>query len=161
MNEPFLKGGIAMTLIKWSPLKELTSLQERMNKLMEDPFLKFPLEFERGEGVDWVPAVDILEKENTIVLKAELPEMEMKDIDISVEGNTLQIKGNRKLENEERKENYHRIERVYGSFNRYFTIPDSVDLDKIEATYDKGVLNVTMTKKEEVKPKKIKVDIKS
>ena len=150
-----------MTLIKWSPLKELTSLQERMNKLMEDPFLKFPLEFERGEGVDWVPAVDILEKENTIVLKAELPEMEMKDIDISVEGNTLQIKGNRKLENEERKENYHRIERVYGSFNRYFTIPDSVDLDKIEATYDKGVLNVTMTKKEEVKPKKIKVDIKS
>jgi HSP20 family protein len=157
----FLKGEIAMTLIKWSPLKELTSLQERMSKLMEDPFLKFPLEFERGEGVDWVPAVDILEKENTIVLKAELPDMEMKDIDISVEGNTLQIKGNRKLEHEEKKENYHRIERVYGSFNRYFTIPDSVDLDKIEATYEKGVLNVTMTKKEEVKPKKIKVDIKS
>lgn len=156
-----MKGGVAMTLIKWSPLKELTSLQERMNRLMEDPFLKFPLEFERGEGVDWVPAVDILEKENAIVLKAELPDMEMKDIDISVEGNTLQIKGTRKLENEEKKENYHRIERVYGAFDRYFTIPDSVDLDKIEAAYDKGVLNVTMTKKEEVKPKKIKVDIKS
>lgn len=150
-----------MTLIKWSPLKELTSLQERMNKFMEDPFLKFPLQFERGEGVDWVPAVDILEKGNTIVLKAELPDMEMKDIDISIEGNTLQIKGTRKLENEEKKENYHRIERVYGTFNRYFTIPDSIDLNKIEATYDKGVLNLTMTKKEEIKPKKIKVDIKS
>ncbi|MFI5303328.1 MAG: Hsp20/alpha crystallin family protein [Nitrospiria bacterium] len=149
-----------MTLIKWSPLKELTTLQERMSKLMEDPFLKFPLELERGEGVDWVPAVDILEKENSVVLKAELPDMDMKDIDISVEGNTLQIRGTRKREQEENKENYHRIERVYGSFNRYFTIPETIDLDKIDATYEKGVLNITLTKKEVVKPKKIKVEVK-
>ena len=154
------RGGIAMSLVKWSPFKDLTTLQERMNKIMEDPFLKFPLEFERGEGIDWVPAVDIVEKENAIVLKAELPGMEMKDIEITVEGNALQIKGTRNLEQEDKTENYHRIERVYGSFNRFFRIPDTVDREKIDATYDKGVLNITLAKKEEVKPKKIKVDIK-
>ncbi|MBI3593337.1 MAG: Hsp20/alpha crystallin family protein [Nitrospirae bacterium] len=149
-----------MTLIKWSPFRELTALQGRMNKFMEDPFLSLPIAFEKGEGVDWVPSVDIFEKENALVLRAELPDMEMSDIDISVDANTLQIKGNRKLAHEDKKENYHRIERVYGAFSRTFTIPDFVSLDKIEATYDKGVLTITLPKKEEVKPKKIKIDIK-
>ncbi len=150
-----------MTLVKWSPFKELTAIQERMNKFMGDPLLKFPFEFTGNvEGVDWVPAVDIYETPGSITLKAELPEMDLKDIDISVEGRTLQIKGNRKLEKEETRENYHRVERVYGEFNRFFSLPETVDTDKIEAAYDRGILKVTMMKKEEIKPKKIKVDIK-
>ncbi|MHB8483758.1 MAG: Hsp20/alpha crystallin family protein, partial [Nitrospiria bacterium] len=97
-----------MSLIKWTPLKELSAIQERMNQLMEDPFLKFPLEFTRtAEGVDWVPAVDIYENTDSFVLKAELPDMNLNDIDISVEGKTLQIKGHRKMENEEKRDNYH------------------------------------------------------
>jgi HSP20 family protein len=150
-----------MTLIKWAPLRDLTTLQERMSHYMEDPFLKLPVAFEKGEGVEWVPSVDIFEKENALVLRAELPDMEMGDIDISVDGNMLQIKGNRKLAHEEKEENYHRIERVYGSFSRTFSIPDFVSLDKIEATYNRGMLTITMPKKEEVKPKKIKVEVKS
>ncbi|MBI1819327.1 MAG: Hsp20/alpha crystallin family protein, partial [Nitrospirae bacterium] len=121
-----------MTLVKWSPFKELTAIQERMNKFMGDPLLKFPFEFTGNvEGVDWVPAVDIYETDQAITLKAELPEMDLKDIDISVEGRTLQIKGDRKLEKEETRENYHRVERVYGSFNRFFSLPETVDTDKI------------------------------
>lgn len=150
-----------MTLIKWTPLKELTSLRERMNQLMDDPFLKFPFEFERSAEVDWVPAVDIIEKDNAVVLKTELPGMDLKDIDIHVEANTLQIKGTRALERDEQKEKYRRTERVYGSFKRNFTIPDSVDANQIGATYEKGVLNITLPKKQEEKPKKIKVEIKS
>jgi len=150
-----------MTLIKWSPLRELTTLQERMNKMMEDPFLKFPFQFGETEKVDWVPAVDILEKDQAIVLKAELPDMELKDIDITLDGNTLQIKGTRRRDDEVKEESYHRTERVYGTFSRYFTLPETVDLEKIDATYDKGVLRVTLAKKEVVQPKKIKVEVKS
>ncbi|HXN06964.1 MAG TPA: Hsp20/alpha crystallin family protein [Nitrospiria bacterium] len=151
-----------MPLTKWSPLKEINTLQERMSKLLEDPLFKFPFDFAKPvEGVDWVPAVDIFEKDDAFILKAELPGMEMKDIDITVEGGTLQVKGHRQLEHEEKREDYHRVERVYGQFNRYFSLPDSVNAEKIEAAYDKGVLTVTMGKKEEVKPKKIKVDIKA
>ena len=111
--------------------------------------------------MDWVPAVDILEKDQAIVLKAELPDMELKDIDITLDGNTLQIKGTRRRDDEVKEESYHRTERVYGTFSRYFTLPETVDLEKIDATYDKGVLRVTLAKKEVVQPKKIKVEVKS
>jgi HSP20 family protein len=151
-----------MTLVKWFPFNGYSAIQKRINDLEGDPLLKFPFEVTRNvEEVDWVPAVDIYETDESITLKAELPEMDLKEIDISVEGQTLQIKGSRKLENEATRENYHRVERVYGEFNRFFTLPETVNTDKIEASYDRGILRVTMMKKEEVKPKKIKIDIKS
>ena len=150
-----------MTLVSLSPIKRLSTLQERMERLFNDPFFAIPHRAGQRPEVDWVPAVDVLEKENALVLKAELPDMDLKDIEIHVERDLLQIRGTRRFEKDEKKENYHRIERVYGTFNRSYKIPDTLDPEKITASYDKGVLTVTLAKKEETKPKKIKVEIKS
>ncbi len=106
--------------------------------------------FKEGEGA-WSPAVDIYEDDKAITLKAELPDMEEKDLDVRVEEGHLTIKGEKKFENEEKKENFHRIERRYGSFQRTFALPDTVDAESIEAKYDKGVLKVVAPKVE--KPK--------
>jgi len=105
----------------------------------------------------WTPSVDIYETENEIVLTAEVPGIDEKDIDIKIENNTLSLQGERKFEKETKEENYHRIERSYGSFFRSFTIPHNVDQDKIEAEHESGVLRILMPKKPETKPKKIKV----
>ena len=115
-------------------------------------------DFDRGLGTParaergWAPAVDIYEDEKSIVLSADLPEMNEKDLDIRVEDNHLTIKGERKFEDEEKRENYHRIERRYGSFERIFALPDTVDAEHIKAAYEKGVLKVTLPKVE--KPSK-------
>ncbi len=102
----------------------------------------------RGESRAWAPAVDIYEDEKEIVVSADLPQMDEKDLDVRVEDNHLHITGERKFENEEKKENYHRVERRYGSFQRTFALPDNVDAEKIEAKYDKGVLKVHLPKME-------------
>ena len=107
----------------------------------------------------WSPAVDIFETEHELVLKADVPEIEMKDIDVQVENGTLTLKGERKFEQEQNGRGYHRIERGYGSFVRAFTLPDSVDVDKVKAEYKSGVLTVTLAKKEVAKPKTIRVEI--
>lgn len=104
-----------------------------------------------GDKGAWAPAVDIYEDEKAITLKAELPDMEEKDLDVSVEDGHLTIKGERKFENEEKKENFHRIERRYGSFERTFALPDTVDADNVTAKYDKGVLKVVAPKVERPK----------
>jgi HSP20 family protein len=119
-------------------------------------FDRFFDDFDRGFGLapttretrGWAPAVDIYEDEKEIVVSADLPEMEEKDLDVRVEDNHLIIKGERKFENEEKKENYHRVERRYGSFQRTFALPDTVDADNVEANYDKGVLKVHLPKVE-------------
>jgi HSP20 family protein len=103
--------------------------------------------------------VDIFETEHELVLKADVPEIEMKDIDLQVENGTLTLKGERKFEQEQSGRGYHRIERGYGSFVRAFTLPDSVDVDKVKAEYKNGVLTVTLAKKEVAKPKTIRVEI--
>jgi HSP20 family protein len=140
-------------------LRELATMQERMNKLFEDT-LKPSARGEDGLSVaNWAPAVDIYETDKEIVLKAELPEMQEKDISIKVEDNVLSVSGERKMEKEVKEENYHRIERSYGSFSRSFTLPQTVDRDTIKASYKDGVLKVTLPKKEEVKPKQIKIDV--
>jgi HSP20 family protein len=112
-------------------------------------------DFDRGWGLTpgraetgWAPAVDIYEDEKSIVLSADLPEMNEKDIELKVEDNHLTIKGERKFENEEKRENYHRVEKRYGSFQRTFALPETVDADGIKAKYDKGVLKVTLPKVE-------------
>jgi HSP20 family protein len=148
-----------MAVIRWTPFRELTTMQERMNKLFED-VMKSPYRSEEGLATpNWAPAVDIFETDKEIVMKAELPEMQEKDIEIKVEDNILILSGERKMEKEVKEENYHRIERAYGSFNRSFTLPRTVDRENIKASYKDGVLKVLLPKKEEVKPKQIKIDV--
>ena len=112
-------------------------------------------------GRPWTPAVDVFETENELVLKADVPEVDMKDVNIEVENHTLTIKGQRKFENEKKQKGYHRIERSYGSFARYFTLPDTVDTEKVTADYKNGVLSVTLPKKEVAKPKSVKIELKN
>jgi HSP20 family protein len=148
-----------MAIVRWTPLPELTTMQERVNKLFEDA-IKSPYRPDEGFAVSaWAPAVDIYETDKEIVLKAELPEMQEKDIGIKVEDNNLIVSGERRMEKEVKEENYHRIERSYGSFHRSFTMPNTVDRENIKATYKDGVLKVILPKKEEAKPKQIKIDV--
>jgi HSP20 family protein len=107
----------------------------------------------------WSPAVDIVETENELVLKADVPGVELKDIDIQLENGTLTVKGERKLEKEEKGKGFHRMERSYGSFVRYFTVSDTVDAEHVKADYQAGVLTITLPKKEIAKPKAIKVQV--
>lgn len=108
----------------------------------------------------WSPAVDILETENDLVLKADLPDVELNDIEVRVENNTLSLKGERKFEKEESTKGYHRIERSYGSFVRSFAVPSTVDSEHVAAEYKNGVLTVTLPKKEAAKPRQVKVEVK-
>jgi HSP20 family protein len=129
------------------------------NRLFEDFFEDFPLVSFPETGDRWNPAVDILEKDGNLVLRAELPGMTEKQIDLKVEGDTLILRGERKMESEDKKESYHRVERYYGSFTRRFRLPDTVDPDKISADYKNGILTVTLPHKPEVKPREIPVTI--
>ncbi len=148
-----------MAVIRWTPFRELSTMQERVNKLFED-VMKPPYHSDEGLGMSaWAPAVDIYETDKEIVMKAELPEMQEKDIDIKVEENILSVSGERRMEKEVKEENYHRIERSYGSFHRSFTLPRTVDRENIKASYKDGVLKVVLPKKEETKPKQIKIDV--
>lgn len=145
-----------MAIIRWDPFRDLITLREKMNRLFEDTFAV------RGEEKDlmastWTPSVDIYETENDVVLTAEIPGIEDKDIEIKIEDSTLSIKGERKLEKETKEENYHRIERAYGTFYRSFTIPHNVDQDKIQAEHENGVLKITMPRKPELKAQKVKI----
>jgi HSP20 family protein len=145
-----------MAIIRWDPFRDIVTLREKMNRLFEDAVTA------RGEERDmisstWTPSVDIYETEHEIVLTAEVPGIDEKDIDIKIENNTLSIQGERKFEKETKEENYHRIERSYGSFFRSFTIPHNIDQEKIAAEHESGVLRVVLPKKPESKPKKVKV----
>lgn len=131
-----------------------------LSRLFEDFFSDFPWISSFPElRENWMPSVDILEKDGNIILRAELPGMTEKDIDLKIEGDTLTLKGERKMDNEDKKSNYHRIESFYGSFTRSFRLPDTVDLDKVNAEYKNGVLTVTLPKKPEVKPREIPVTV--
>ncbi|MDH7492929.1 MAG: Hsp20/alpha crystallin family protein [Candidatus Saccharicenans sp.] len=146
-----------MAITKWDPFRDIMVLRDRMNRLFED--LVSSPKFEDTDIIQstWSPAVDIYETENELVLSAELPGVEEKDVEIKVEDNTLSLKGERKFEKETREENYHRIERAYGSFYRSFSLPNYVDQDKISAEYENGLLKIHMPKKPEVKPRKVKI----
>jgi len=147
-----------MAVIRWTPFRELATVQDRMNKLFED-VLRPSYRQDEGMTAAWAPAVDIYETDKEIVLKAELPEVQEKDVDVKVEDNVLTIAGERRMEKEVKEESYHRIERSYGSFQRSFTLPQTVDRERIAAAYKDGVLRVTLPKKEEVKPKQIKIEL--
>ena len=149
-----------MALIKLEPFHELTMMQDRLNRLFKEPFLGPGWEREREEVAEWVPAVDLFENADHILVKAELPEMDLKDIDVKIDNDLLRIHGERKLEQEEHRDRYHKVERVYGTFSRTFTLPKTVDQEKVKATYDRGVLRVVLPKREETKPKQIVIEVK-
>jgi HSP20 family protein len=150
-----------MTLVRWEPFHNLVSIQDRMNRIFDDAFRgqHGASEDDWALGGNWAPAVDIFEHEGNIVLKAELPGIEAKDVDIRVENNVLSLRGERKFESEVKREDCHRVERAYGSFSRSFTLPNVVDTEKIKAEYKDGVLQVTLPQKEEAKPKQISIAV--
>ena len=145
-----------MAIVRWEPFGKLLSSEDRFNRLFTRDFPRF---FDEGDAsmTTWMPAVDVYETEHNLTLKAELPGVDPKDIEARVEDGTLYLKGERKFEKESKKENYHRIERTYGSFMRSFALPTSVDADKVSAEYKDGVLTLTLPKKEEAKAKTITV----
>ena len=148
-----------MALIRWDPFREMSALQERMNRLFSDVRAQAPV---RGEEIvqgAWIPAVDIFETNEAIVLKAELPGITAQDISVEVKDNTLTLKGEKKFEKEVKEENYHRVERSYGSFQRAFTLPGTIQQEKVKAKFKDGILEITLPKVEEAKPKQVKVDI--
>jgi HSP20 family protein len=153
-----------MTLLtRWEPVREFSSLQDRlnrMNRLFRESFSPESPE-EALTTTSFAPPVDIYEDEHTISLRMEVPGIDEKDIDVRIEGSTLTVHGERRFEKEEKEENYRRIERQYGSFTRSFTLPSSVDPTQVSAHYDKGVLKVNLAKKAEAKPKQIKVNVGS
>ncbi len=147
-----------MAITRWDPFRDVLTLQNRMNSLFQ--------EFNRGQGDNdalttaaFVPPVDIYEDEHKIVLKLEVPGLKESDLDIQLENNVLTIRGERKFEKEEKEENFHRIERRYGSFFRSFTIPNTVNPESVKAAYDAGVLRLELEKRAEAKPKQIKVEV--
>jgi len=147
-----------MAITRWDPFRDVLALQNRMNSLFQ--------EYNRtqGEGdalttAAFVPPVDIYEDEHKIVLKLEVPGLKDSDLDIQLENNVLTVRGERKFEKEEKEENFHRIERRYGSFYRSFTVPNTVNPEGVKASYDAGVLKLELEKRPEAKPKQIKVEI--
>lgn len=144
-----------MAITRWDPFREVATMQNRLNSLFRDMNeADSPL-----TTAAFVPAVDIYEDDKKVMLKIEVPGIEQKDLDVSVENNTLTVKGERKFESEEKEENFHRIERRYGSFYRAFTLPSTVDTEHINAKYNAGVLKLELLKKPEAQPKQIKVNI--
>jgi len=147
-----------MAIVRWEPFRDLSTLQERMNRLLDDS-LRHRGDEDWALGGSWAPAVDIYEQEGNIVLKAELPGLDAKDVDIRVENNVLTLRGERKFDNDVKRDHYHRVERAYGSFTRSFTLPAIVETDKIKAEYKDGILRVVLPKKEEARPKQIPISV--
>lgn len=144
------------TITRWDLFRNISTLQEQMNRLFES---SMPNRGDNSALTTWAPAVDIYETENELVLKAELPDINQKDLDIRVENNMLTIRGERKFENQVKEDNYLRIERTYGSFSRSFGLPNSVNTEAIKADYRNGVLTVELPKRAESKPKQVKINL--
>ena len=144
------------SITRWCPFRSVSTLQEQVNRLFEgnsspsgDP----------SNLTAWAPSVDVYETENELVIKADLPAVSEKDIDLRVENNMLTIRGERKFEQNVKEENYLRVERSYGSFSRSFSLPNTVDTQAIKAEYTDGVLSVTLPKRAESKPKQVKINV--
>jgi HSP20 family protein len=147
-----------MAIVKHNPFRELRTMQDQMNRMLD---MAWNREFgeDLKEGV-WQPAVDIYEDEHSVVIKAEVPDVEQKDIEVRIVNGTLTLRGERKQSSDIRKENYYRIERYFGQFQRSFSLPQTIDQDKVQATCDKGILTITLPKREETKPVPISVEVK-
>jgi HSP20 family protein len=137
-----------MNLSQYDPFASLRAVENAFSRMLTEPQTNRP----------WAPSVDIYETENELVLKADLPDVDPKDIDVRVENSTLTLKGERKFDSAQPEKGYHRIERSYGTFVRSFAVPNAFDTDKINAAYNNGVLTVSLTKKETAKPRQIKIE---
>jgi len=144
------------SITRWDTYSGLSGLQEQVNRLFESSFSR---RADNSALTSWAPAVDIFETENELVVKADLPEVNEKDIDVRVENNMLTVRGERKFEEKTEKENYLRVERTYGTFSRSFSLPNTVNNEAIKADYKNGVLTVTLPKRAESKPKQVKVNV--
>ena len=140
-----------MSLTHFDPLANLRVFEDAFSRMLSEPQANRP----------WAPSVDIYETENELVLTADLPGVELKDIDVRVENQTLTVSGQRKFEKNQSSQGYHRIERSYGNFSRSFSVPNTFDTDKIAAEFQNGVLNVRLPKKEAAKPRQVKVEVKA
>jgi len=140
-----------MSLSHYDPLANLRLFEDAFTRMLSEPQTNRP----------WAPAVDIYETENELVLKADLPDVDLKDIDVRVENQTLTISGERTFEKKDTTKGYHRIERNYGSFVRSFSVPNSFDTENIGAEFKNGVLTVTLPKKEAAKPRQVKIEVKA
>jgi HSP20 family protein len=147
-----------MTVVKWEPFRDLMAMQDRMTRLIDETLSRIWKE-EVTRGV-WSPPVDILERENEVVLKIDLPEVNQNEIDIRVEENTLIIQGERRFIKDTPDENYIQIERPYGTFRRTFSIPRTIDHERIKASYKDGVLRVILPRKSETQPKQVVIEPK-
>ena len=149
-------------LVRWDPFRDLATLHDRVDHLFEESLrgLRGLDREDALQGSSWAPAVDILEKDNEIVLRADMSGLDPKDVDIQVQNGTLTLRGERKFESDVKEDNFRRVERVYGSFVRSFSLPQTVDAEKVEAEYKNGVLEVKLPKRPEAKPKQIKVAVK-
>jgi HSP20 family protein len=141
-------------LTRWDPWRELARVQDEMGRILDDR-----MTYRAGESLGWTPAADIYEDEEGLTLRFDLAGVEPKDVDIRFENGVLTLKGERKLEKEEKKDNYHRIELSYGAFNRSFSLPATVDPEKIRAESKNGVLAVHLPKKAEAKPKTVQIKV--
>lgn len=147
-----------MAITRWTPFQEMYTLQNRLNSLLQD--------FNRNDdealaSSSFVPPVDIYEDSNHVVLKLEVPGMKLNEFNIQMENQTLTVRGERKFEKETKEENYHRVERRYGSFARVFSLPNTVDPEGVKAHYDAGLLTIELGKRAEAKPKQIQVSVGS
>lgn len=150
-----------MAITRFDPFRDLAVLQDRMNRLFNDSYGSRNQEDHMLNRGTWVPPVDIWEAEGELVLKAELPDMKREDIDVTVENNTLTIKGERRRDDTIDEDRYHRLERAYGAFSRSFTLPNTLDGSRVRAEYRDGVLTIVLPLREEARPRQIQVEVKN
>lgn len=145
------------TLVRWDPFRDLVGIQDELNRLFGRTFTGGE-QMRPSAGGAWMPAMDVFETEDTIVAKLELAGIEPGDVEVAVEDSTLTVSGRREFESETNEENYHRVERRYGSFARSIALPQTADVEKVSARFDNGVLEIQVPKAERARPKKIEIE---
>jgi HSP20 family protein len=147
-----------MALVRWEPVREISSIQTEMNRLFNS-FFDTPTTGNGGAARRWLPAMDVVESDDHFVLTADLPGLGEEDVNIEIEDNVLTVSGERKAEHEDKREGFVRVERSYGSFRRSLTLPKDVDADAVSANFDKGVLEIRIPKPEQRKPRKVEIQV--
>jgi HSP20 family protein len=154
-----------MALIRWrprtklDPFGDLMGMQDEINRLFDITLGRSAFDHAGLFDGEWAPAIDVYENDDKVVVKTELPGLSEKDIEVDILGDTLTIKGEKRKEEEKKDKHYHRVERTYGSFHRTVTLPGMVESEKAKASFKNGVLEITIPKKEEAKPRQVKVDV--
>ena len=147
-----------MAITRWRPFRDMMSVQDEMNRLFDDFFGRPVMRREWTEAA-WCPCVDVSETKDNVIINTEIPGMSKDDVKVSIQDNVLTLSGEKKQQKEEKDANYHRMERSHGSFSRSFTLPTTVQADKVKAAYRDGILRITLPKSEEVKPKQIPITV--